>query len=170
MKENSILGYLDIFGYWDDVSRADVQWYVANGGSGFFFQNAGPLKSVSPQYSRNNPATPNPRFSSRGLFPAPRVLFTEPRLPAHLVGLGDVGIYQLYWDMLGYVGIHLDMLGYIGIFGYLWILGYWGIGIYLDILGRWDRMRCWIYLGIWIYFNILDTLGYIRIRVCTLGY
>jgi hypothetical protein len=37
MKEKSILGYFNIFGYWDDVSRADVQWHVANGGLGTFF-------------------------------------------------------------------------------------------------------------------------------------
>ena len=94
---------------------------------------------------RNTPAT-IPQPQTRVL--TPRVLFTELRLPAHLVGLGDVGIYQLYWDVLMYVGIHWDILGYLDI-GIYWDIGlYWGIGIYLDILGRWDRMRCWICLDI----------------------
>jgi hypothetical protein len=62
MEENSILGYLDIFGYWDDVSPADVQWYVANRGSGTFFSKRGPaqkrLAAILPQQSRN----PKPAF------------------------------------------------------------------------------------------------------------
>jgi hypothetical protein len=94
MKEKSILGYFNIFGYWDDVSRADVQWHVANGGLGTFFPKRGPaqkrLAAILPQQSRNS----NPPFELPGAFPGPRVLFTQPRVAAHLVGLGDIGIYQ----------------------------------------------------------------------------
>ena len=59
-----------------------------------FSQNAGPLKSLSPQYRRNNAATPHPRLSSQGLFAAPRVLFIDPCLPAHLVRLSLCGLVE----------------------------------------------------------------------------
>jgi hypothetical protein len=59
-----------------------------------FFPKRGPaqkrLAAILPQQSRNS----NPPFELPGAFPGPRVLFTQPRVAAHLVGLGDIGIYQ----------------------------------------------------------------------------
>ena len=116
-----------------------------------FFPKRGPaqkrLAAILPQQSRNS----NPLFELPGAFPDPRVLFSEPRVAAHLVGLGDIGIYQQYWDMVGYLGLHRDMWGYIGISSdiciHLDIEVYFGIEIYSDIMGYldtwggWDRMR-----------------------------
>jgi hypothetical protein len=31
--------------------------------------------------------------------------------------LGFIGIYGIYWDLLGYIGIYWDLLGFIGIAG-----------------------------------------------------
>ena len=163
-----ILGYIWILG-WRVAGRCPVVRGEQRLGNLFF-----KTRARSKASRRNTPATipqlQKPRLSSRVFFPAPRVLFTEPRLPAHLVGLGDVGIYQLYWDMLGYVGIHWDICGYLDIFGYWDILGYWAILGYWDIFGyiwiywdvgiEWDAGYIWIFGYISIFLIHWDILGY----------
>ena len=85
-----------------------------------FSQNAGLLKSLSPQYRRNNAATPHPRLSSQGLFAAPRVLFIDPCPPPTLCDWASVALWKapprfgdLYMD-----NIYIYMYIYIYIFMY----------------------------------------------------
>ena len=144
MKEKSILGYFNIFGYWDDVSRADVQWHMANGGLGTFFSKTWARSKAS---RRNTPATipqlQSPVWAPRGFSRPAGTIYSAPR------GRPPCG-FRWYWDIsaiIGYAGVSWDTLGY--------------VGIYWDIFGYWDIFRYWGILRYWDIFGYSWIFGYI---------